>query len=413
MTDDEPQLALSVRDGDETLGIVVLDRLVGGRACGGLRIAPVVTAAEVRELAAVMTRKFAFWRIACGGAKAGLVVPVDATRAERRRRTRAFGRAIAPLLRCRTYIPATDLGSRARDLWEVTRAAGMPAGPAPALNDVTSGDSAADAGRSAAVAALAALAAGGVPADGATLAVAGYGRVGAACAARFVAAGGRLVAVSTRLGAVADPAGLDLRALEDARAAHGDAAPLHYPRGRALAAADVLALPVDVLAPCGPSRVLDGTTWRAARCRVVAPGGNAAVTREADAGLTAAGVVVLPDFVANAGGVLVGHFWPLRLRAGMLEGLVEERVRQAVGALLRAAAARGTSPTRVATALAARNLERLRRGDAASRRRERLIARLGRSRLTRVVPARVLETLVRQAASTLGPCGAERVPLGA
>src|SRR5262245_34215762 len=100
-----PRLAWRVADDDATLGAVVIDDVVAGRACGGLRIAPVVTDEELRALAAVMTLKFAFFGIACGGAKAGLVVPLAASLEERARRARAFGAALAPLLRVGTYVP--------------------------------------------------------------------------------------------------------------------------------------------------------------------------------------------------------------------------------------------------------------------------------------------------------------------
>src|SRR5262249_29961046 len=88
------RLVWRVADHRGPLGALVIDDVVAHGACGGLRIAAVVTDEELRDLAAVMTLKFAFFGIACGGAKAGLVVSEDASAEERRRRARAFGAAL-------------------------------------------------------------------------------------------------------------------------------------------------------------------------------------------------------------------------------------------------------------------------------------------------------------------------------
>ncbi len=393
------RLVWQVKDRSDLLGALVIDELVAARACGGIRIAPTVTAPELRELAGVMTLKFAFFGIACGGAKAGLIVPTEATPQEREARTRAFGAALAPLVRPGTYVPGTDLGCGERDLWTVLAGAGLPPALPPARSLVETGATARCSGRSAAIAAIAAL---GGRAEGATLSVLGYGRVGAALAARFVAAGGRLVAVSTARGAVVDPTGLDVACLEHARALYGEDAPLHHPRGRRVAPADVLDVPADVLAPCATTAMLDATSWRRARCRVVAPGANAAVTPEAETGLQAAGVIVVPDFVANAGGILASHFWPLELPPAATRAL-ERRFRAIVDALLARAATEGTPPADVARRLARQSLERLVTDPRPAVRHERLIARLARSRVRRVVPDAVVTLLVSHVARRLGP----------
>jgi len=272
-----------------SLGALVVDEVVAGRACGGIRIAPVVTLTELRELAAVMTLKFAFFGIACGGAKAGLLVPDDATTEERERRTRAFGAALAPLVRYGTYIPAP--------ISAVTSATSGRSPPVPACRPARRrrGVSSRPPRRRATPASrrLSPRSRRWRPRRGATLAVLGYGRVGAALAARFTTAGGRLVGVSTARGAVLDAAGLDLDALEQARALHGDAAPLHYPGGRRVEPGDLLATDVDVLAPCATTRMIDVAGARRTRCRVVSPGANAAVTPAAETILGAAGVTVI------------------------------------------------------------------------------------------------------------------------
>jgi glutamate dehydrogenase/leucine dehydrogenase len=400
LTQRAPRFVWHVDDGRGRLGQVVIDEIVAARACGGLRIAAVVTEEELGELAAVMTLKFAFFGIACGGAKAGLVVPDDTSPDERRRRTRAFGAALAPLVRFGTYIPGTDLGCRARDLWDVLSAAGVPAGAPPGpLADAIG--TAAFSGRSAALAALAAL--GGI--ERPSLAVLGYGRVGGAMAARFARSGGRLLAVSTARGAFVHPNGFDVARLERLRAIRGDDAPLEYPGARRVDPDAILALDADVLAPCATVGMIDADAARTVRCRVVAPGANAAVTAGAESILGAAGVTVLPDFVTNAGGVLVSHFWPIPLDDATIEALLEVHFRGVVTDLLRRAAAMRATPADLARQLARRSLTRLSRHHREAMRHERLLARLGRSRLRRALPRAAIMRLVLHVARDLAPPG--------
>jgi glutamate dehydrogenase (NAD(P)+) len=400
-----PRLVWEVRDGHRPLGAVVVDELVASRSCGGLRIAPTVTRTELRELASVMTAKFAFFRIACGGAKAGLQIPEDASVEDRQQATRAFGAALAPLVRVGTYVPGTDLGCTERDLWDVLTGAGLHAGLPPTTSPVETSATASFSGRSAAIAALAALGEAG----DATLAVLGYGRVGAALARRFAEAGGRLIAASTACGAVVHPRGLDVARLDHLRSRHGDEALLHYPGARRVPPEEILGLGVDVVAPCATSTMLDVQGARALRCQVIAPGANAAVTPAAERALAARGITVLPDFVANAGGVLVSHFWPLPLSAGAIAALLERRFRAIVEALLARAAAERTAPPELARKIASRNLARLRSDHRLAVRHELVIARLARGRLRRALPPGLVTLFVARVARSLGPHANELV----
>src|SRR5262249_34576076 len=154
--------------------------------------------------------------------------------------------------------------------------------------------------------------------------------------------------------------GFDVTRLETLRARHGDDAPLRYPDARSVDRDELLGLGVDVLSPCATVGMIDATIARHVRCRVLCAGANAALTADAEAVLEARGATVLPDFVSNAGGVLVSHFWPLALPEGAVDRLLERRFRAVVDDLLRRAAAAGTTPGVLARVLASRNLARLR-----------------------------------------------------
>jgi glutamate dehydrogenase (NAD(P)+) len=147
--------------------------------------------------------------------------------------------------------------------------------------------------------------------------------------------------------------------------------------------------------------MLDAATVANVRCRVVAPGANAAVTREAETALQAAGALVVPDFVANAGGILASHFWPLELPSSALEALLERRYRAIVRGLLARATRDGVAPAELARRLAGERLVQLARDHRGAVRHERLIARLARIR--RVVPDAAVTRAVAIVARRLGP----------
>ena len=108
-TNADQQLVCVARDGNDVLGYVAVDSTVGGRARGGLRMAPDVDEAEVCGLARAMTLKYGFLGLPQGGAKAGVRGDPEAPPEERRARLAAFARLVAPLLRSRVFTPDTRL----------------------------------------------------------------------------------------------------------------------------------------------------------------------------------------------------------------------------------------------------------------------------------------------------------------
>ncbi|HZP41399.1 MAG TPA: hypothetical protein VFD84_07790, partial [Candidatus Binatia bacterium] len=139
------------------------------------------------------------------------------------------------------------------------------------------------------------------------------------------------------------------------------------------------------------------------RCRVVTCGANAALAPAVEEALAAAGIVVIPDFLASAGGILVSHFWPLDPPPQAAVRLIERRFRGIVAALFTAAARAGDPPAARARMLATANLERLERAGAGGLRHERVLSRLGAARVRRLLPARVRTGLVTWLARALHP----------
>lgn len=293
---------LVVRRDDELglVAVIAIDSTTLGPALGGVRLARYAgldaAATEARRLAAAMTLKNAAAELPLGGGKA--VVVDHEGLGDRVRVMRRVGEFVAAL--GGSYVPGVDMNTRAEDLREMARAGAVvscdEADPSPWTAR----------GVHAAMRAAVAHADDGGTLDGLTILVQGAGQVGAALARRCAADGAEVLVADVR---------------PDRAAAL--AAELG---GRAIPASEVLATRCDVLAPCATARVVTASGAAALRCRIVAGAANDVLAESAAAeALQAAGVVAVPDFIANAGGVV--HI------AGVRGGDAEARIAAAVDAI--------------------------------------------------------------------------------
>jgi glutamate dehydrogenase (NAD(P)+) len=293
-------------------------------SAGGTRLAPDVTLGEAGLLARAMTYKLAVLGERIGGAKAVL-------RAEPENRAATLARycqEITPLVEKSSFLTASDLGTRTQDF------ALLPGYRTDAVMHQEVGGELVDTmvtGLGVVVAAETAL--GGLA--GRTLAVEGFGKVGGAVVREAVRRGARIVALSTLYGCVADPAGLDVTALEELRAEHGDACVglLGLPVLPAEALYEVTA---DVLVPGARTGTLTADRAARVRARVIAPAANVPYTAAGLRILAERGVVTLADFVCGAGAT-IGY---LAERTGQVpdadsaRDLVEEWIHRLTGAAL-------------------------------------------------------------------------------
>jgi len=283
-----------------------------GPAKGGLRYSPDVDLDEVRALAMWMTWKCALLDVPYGGAKGGVRIdPRSYSQAELERVTRRYTSEISPLIGPERDIPAPDIGTDENtmawmmDTYSVQQGhtvlgvtTGKPVSLGGSLGRATATS------RGVVHVALAALRSRGIEPESGTAAVQGFGKVGR-YAARFLAESGlRVLAVSDQYGAVADPRGLDVPALE----AYVDATGSVVGFAEGIAGPDLLELDVDLLVPAAVEGVITGNNAPRIRASVIVEGANGPTTPEADAILEAAGVLVVPDILANAGGVIVSYF---------------------------------------------------------------------------------------------------------
>jgi glutamate dehydrogenase (NAD(P)+) len=285
-------------------GFVVFDLPGVPVSAGGTRLAPDVSVAEVALLARAMTYKFAALGAQIGGAKAG-VRGDPAESAGKADLMARFCAEIGPLADSGRFLTGPDMGTAEEDFAPLRENRPAPAAVRAVVGGVPFEDLLT--GYGVAVAAEAALTATwGWGWDGRSVAIEGFGKVGGGVAREVARRGGRVVAVSTVAGYIADPAGLDVEVLLALRREHGDACVARYGRPIGPPAQLFTAVTADVVVP-GTRPGAIGAREAAslpAGVRVVAPAANAPYTAQGAEGLRRRGIVALPDFVCNAGAVI-------------------------------------------------------------------------------------------------------------
>ncbi|MFC4448090.1 glutamate dehydrogenase GdhB [Halorussus aquaticus] len=287
---------------------------VRGPYKGGLRFHPEVTAEECVGLSMWMTWKCAVMDLPFGGAKGGVVVnPKELTTAEKERLTRRFAEEIRDTIGPKQDIPAPDMGTDAQTMaWfmdaysmqEGETVPGVVTGKPPVIGGSEGREEAP--GRSVAIVAREALRYYGKNADEATVAVQGFGSVGANAARLLDDWGATVVAVSDVNGAAYDTTGLDTHAVPSHE--EEPEAVMSYDAPNTLTNEEVLELDVDVLIPAAVGNVLTADNADDVQADIVVEGANGPTTSAADTILAERGVPVIPDILANAGGVTVSYF---------------------------------------------------------------------------------------------------------
>ena len=306
-----------------------------GPTKGGVRFHPGVDAAEVTTLAWWMTFKTACVDLPFGGAKGGVAVDTkELSLLELERLSRNWMAAVADFVGPDTDIPAPDVATDALVMgWMVDEYNKIRRGHFPAVITGKPLSLGGSEGRTTATAdgaftVIEELAPRHLDADTPTVAIQGFGNAGANLASRLADAGYRVVAVSDSSAAVHDPEGLDVPALRQHKDDTG--ALTDAPSGREIDAAELLALDVDVLVPAALEDAITEDNAGDVRARMVVEVANGPVTVEADAILDDAGVVVVPDILANAGGVIVSWFEWVQNRSGLpwTAGEVQQRLEE-------------------------------------------------------------------------------------
>jgi glutamate dehydrogenase (NAD(P)+) len=336
----EKQLITSVpiqRDNGEVevfTGIRVVHNSSRGPAKGGIRFDMNVTLDEVKALAAWMTWKCAVVNIPFGGAKGGVICdPATLSNGELERLTRRYTSSIIDILGPDSDVPAPDVNTNERvmawvmDTYSMHKrhtvtavVTGKPVemGGSLGRREAT--------GRGCMIVTRKALARLGIPMQGAKVAVQGFGNVGSIAADLLARAGCTVVAVSDKTGGIHDPKGLDLQDVFAWVREHKFLT--GYPRATAITNDELLTVECDVLVPAALENVITSKNAGNVRARIICEGANGPTTANADRILEEKGIFVIPDILANAGGVTVSYFEWVQDRGGYFwdEDTVNQRL---------------------------------------------------------------------------------------
>jgi glutamate dehydrogenase/leucine dehydrogenase len=285
-------------------GFIVFDLPGVPFSAGGTRLAPDVTRAEVALLARAMTYKFAVLGQQVGGAKAG-VAGDPADRAARAGLMARYCAEIRPLAETGRFLTGPDMGTFEEDFAPLRERRAAPAAISAVVDGVPFEDVLTGYGVvAAAETAMRSRQGGGLA--GRSVAIEGFGKVGGGVAREVARRGGRVTAVSTVTGCVADPEGLDVERLLALRRVHGDDCVAHYGTPPGPPEALFTAVAADVLVPGTRPGVISRRAAEALppTVQVVAPAANVPYTRDGASVLRRRGITALPDFVCNAGGVI-------------------------------------------------------------------------------------------------------------
>lgn len=355
-----PEKVVHISDRSAGLrAIVVIDNTAAGPSIGGVRMAPDATLEECVRLARAMSLKNAAAGLANGGGKSVIVADPAMPPGEKESLIRAFARAIARLT---DYIPGPDMGTNETCMaWvrdEIGRAVGLPrvVGGIP-LDEIGV------TGQGVAVAAGVAQEFCDVTLAGARVAIQGYGAVGRHAARCLADQGARIVAVADSRGTAFAPDGLDLARL-DALKAEGRPV-TDYPGAETAGREAAIVADCDILVPAARPDVIDSANAGAIKARLVVEGANIPATAQAEAALHERGVLVIPDFIANAGGVICAA---VEYRGGtetQAVATVTEKIEHNTRQVLQAVRDGDGTPREAASALAEARLRQamaLRRG---------------------------------------------------
>ena len=339
-------------------GILVVDNVATGPAIGGLRMAPDVTLEECFRLARAMTLKNAAAGLPHGGGKS-VVVGDPRMPAEAKER---ILRAMASALRYETdYIFGPDMGTDEHCMaWirdEIGRAVGLPRelGGIP-LDEIGA------TGRGLMHATEVAATYCGLELRGARIAIQGFGAVGKHAARFFASRGAVLVAASDTRGTIHDPEGLDVEALIAVKEEGGSV--IDHGQGTLRERDALIDVDCDVWIPAARPDVINDENVARLRARLVVPGANIATTPGAERYLFEHDVICVPDFIANAGGVICAAVEHRGGTEAAAVAAIEEKIRDNTAAVLERSREEGVLPRAAAEDLA---LERVHHAMAARR----------------------------------------------
>ena len=325
-------------------GIIVIDNISAGPGIGGIRMAPDVSTGEVFRLARAMTWKNSLCGIPHGGAKSAILA--DPSTPNKETLIRQFARGMENI---EGYIPGPDMGTDEVAMAWVRDEIGRSVGLSKVLGGIPL-DQIGATGYGLAVCAEVAQEYTDIKLDGARVIVQGFGNVGTHAARYLAERGSILVGASDLDGTVYDPNGIDIEKLIEIKRETGHVTT--YDGGQKLPRDAWIDLPCDIVVPAARPDVIDENNAVRLKCKLILQGANIPVTARAERILHDSGIVSVPDFVANAGGVICAS---VEYRGGTQRQAfetIEEKIRENTRAVLDLAKSHSQIPAEAALTLA-------------------------------------------------------------
>lgn len=346
-----PEYVISVYDASLGMkGFLVIDNLALGSGKGGIRMTPDVNAMEVFRLARTMTWKNALADIPFGGAKAGIVWSGGQDELKKQY-VQSFARLLKPFIP-KYYIAGPDVNSAEREMQWFSEALGnwQAATGKPLHFHGGLPHELGSTGFGVAKAAGVAAKCKGINIKGARIAIEGFGNVGTFASRFLKEMGGIIVAVADSKGAICNENGLPQEELESLK--RQGKSVRDFVGGKALNREEFFTLDVDILIPAAVTDAINESNKNAIKARIIIEGANIPMSEAIEEELWRKDILIVPDFVANAGGVISSYAEYKGLSAEKMFTLVEQKVTKATEAVLGQSLKEGRNPRMVAMEMA-------------------------------------------------------------
>jgi len=354
-----PELVLEVHDHSTGLqGFLVIDNTARGAGKGGIRMTPTVTPVEVARLARAMTWKTAIADLPLGGAKSGIRAdPKSMDREQKLGLIREFARALKPYVP-KKYVAAPDIATGQEEMRAFAEAAGSwKACTGKPIDFVTGKGKKAGipheiGGTGLGVAYSASVAApfAGIDVKGSTVAVEGFGNVGSFAAVKLEKMGAEIVAASDSVGGIYEPEGIQTQELVMLKSKGKSVTDAK--EGKRISHSELFELPVDILIPAAVPDVITEQNAPRIEAKLVVEGSNIASSPAAEKILHSRGVLLVPDIVANAGGVISSYAELKGYGVQEALNLVEQKVSKSTKNVLERASSANILPRDAAMTIA-------------------------------------------------------------
>jgi len=294
-------------------GVLVIDNTTLGPGKGGIRMLPTITTEEIFRLARTMTWKCSLAELPFGGAKSGIIAdPKQMSREKKMEIIRAFSKALKPVCP-KLYVAAPDMntGEGEMAVFALENGSMKACTGKPADMCVKPGVKCGipheygSTGFGVVQSALVAAKHLGLDIRGATAAVEGFGNVGSFATKYLIENGVRVVSVSDSKGCIYNPEGLEYEKLNEAK--RETRSVINYRPGNVFDNREIFELPVDILIPAALPNVITEENVERVKARMVVEAANIPISPEIEEDLRERGVLVVPDLLANAGGVISSY----------------------------------------------------------------------------------------------------------